>query len=162
MTIISGPHCLALSLILYENELGRRTARRSKEGKRHAADCLCIRSRDADLRGDVRPCRAHRTASRNTSRARWSDSGLFASLPAPVHCHTAHAPLRVSPLLVAARPVPLVSLWPGTLGVLVRRRRRPSAKLLRQDAARRICGGPSTLAGFCPWPVPALFAKITT
>jgi len=65
MTIISGPHCLALSLILYENELGRRTARRSKEGKRHAADCLCIRSRDADLRGiqagpaDVTPVYSH-------------------------------------------------------------------------------------------------------
>jgi hypothetical protein len=34
---------------------------------------------------------------------------------APLHCHTAHARLW----LVAARPVSLVPLWLGTLGVLV-------------------------------------------
>jgi hypothetical protein len=42
-------------------------------------------------------------------------SGNITLVIAPVHCHTAHARLWV----VAARPVSLVSLWPGALGVLV-------------------------------------------
>ena len=48
-------------------------------------------------------------------------SGLFASLPALVTSkyRATHAPLWLSTLLVAPRPVSLVSLWPGTLGVLV-------------------------------------------
>jgi len=52
-------------------------------------------------------------------------TGLFASLPT---C-AAHAPLRLSALLVAARPILLVSLWPGTLGVLVPTRQLSSRKL---------------------------------
>lgn len=78
--------------------------RNNKEGEHHAVDCLCIHERDADLRGYVR----------NVSRR--SRIPALAS----IYCHTAHAPLRLSPVLVATRPVPLVFFWsPGTLGVLV-------------------------------------------
>jgi hypothetical protein len=90
--------------VYYENESGRRT-RDTKEGRHHAADRLCIHSRNADMRGHVR------SVSRRVRR-----------IPplAPLHRHTARASLWVSALLVATRPVSLVFFWdPGTLGVLV-------------------------------------------
>jgi hypothetical protein len=129
--------------IYFEDERGRRSAAEFEgEGEDHAGDCLYIRSRDAVLRGYARNFsrRAHGTANRNTSRVRQHYSGLFASLPALVtgNYRATHAPLCVSPLLVAPRPVSLVSLRPGTLGVLVRRRWHSSAKLLSQNSARRI------------------------
>jgi len=87
---------------------------------------------NTDLRGCVRSIarRAHRGANRNTSKVRQRYSGLCGSRPAPAHCRAALAPLRLSHVLVAARPVSLVSLWLGTLGVLVWRRRRSSLELL--------------------------------
>ena len=89
------------------------------QGQHHEADCLCIRSRDVHLRGYIRTVsrRTHRTPDGNTNRSPYS--GLFAPLPALVtsNYRATHAPL--SPLLVAPRPVSLVSLWAGTLGVLV-------------------------------------------
>jgi hypothetical protein len=90
--------------VYYENEPGR-TTRESKEGRNHAADGLCIHSRNADLRGHMR----------NVSRRARRIPAL-----APLHRHTAHASLWISALLVAARPVSLVFFWdPGTLGLLV-------------------------------------------
>jgi hypothetical protein len=42
------------------------------KGEHHEADCLCIRSRDTDLRGYIRNVsrRTNRTADGNTSRVR--------------------------------------------------------------------------------------------
>ena len=97
------PTCIT-GMSYYENEPGRRTGR-CKDGKHHAADCLCICSRNADLRGYLRnvPRRAHRI-----------------SALAPLYRHTAHTPLWVSPVLVATRPISLVFFWDsGTLGILV-------------------------------------------
>jgi hypothetical protein len=50
----------------------------------------------------------------------------------PLECAPAHLPA----LLVAARPVSLVSLWPGTLGILVPTRQLSSPKLRSSPVSR--------------------------
>ena len=46
--IISDVYCRALSLVM---RMSRGDDEEEKEGENHAADCLCIHSCDADLRG---------------------------------------------------------------------------------------------------------------
>jgi hypothetical protein len=82
-----------------------------------AANCTA----DRRLSASRRWCSGESCYVRTTRNGRYPRSARTAfsiyRLPAlaPLHCHTAHARLWV----VAARRVSLVSLRPGTLGILV-------------------------------------------
>ena len=156
--IIGDTHCQAPSQALYGNEPGRRT-RRSKEGKRHAADCLCIPNRNADLRGYVRdvprPSRRQQQHKQGPLTLLWSIR---------ITTGTGTLPYRSRALtgiaLIGGRKASIIGLplaWNAggigvvrrrTIRVLCRARRRRCGSRPISPSCRRSCGSRNQISGF--------------